>query len=188
MPEGTGVCHGCNWDCVEKETQATIGLKCHCWVTQKGRGGAALAAFFSTCYSLPPGALEEPTPATTLVGSHNPATIPAGFCTTAATSGHPTAHSCLRRLWDQMPVGCPQPVRAKNLSWVPGPLRPRKQGWNLSPWLNKLQIYTSTAGFVNSVPTGHLSGQQCSHGWDSSGLSSCGLVGTRTWRLDWARV
>ena len=25
MPEGTGVCHGCNWDSVEKETQATIG-------------------------------------------------------------------------------------------------------------------------------------------------------------------
>ena len=59
---------------------------------------------------------------------------------------HPTRKSAQKRGW--------------NHSWAPGAVWLRKKGWNLSSWLHKLWSYTSTDGFLNSVPVKYPKGQQ----------------------------
>ena len=119
-----------------EESQTTIEVKCHCWVTRKGQGHH---------YSLSP---HTPAPASagTRRGSHwsmlasprqSPPPPPPTWVSTYAPVTT-SAHSCLGGEWC-LRVAHMQRWGWKQ-SWAPGAVQLRKNSWNRSLPLHKPRI------------------------------------------------
>ena len=146
QPEWAGL-----WEAATRSLQGRT-LGCHKSVNGTQRRSVASILAFS-----PPLAIA---PMDSMTGSHTGRPAQPGPC----PSPLPFGQALVLQpppwwFWEQMPVVVHAQRWDWNHSWDPGVVQLRKQSWNLSLWLHKLQIYNSTVSFVNSASMEHFNKQ-----------------------------
>ena len=134
-----------------EEPWAAIKVQCCCQMAHRGRSGASIVA------SSPTSGFAS---MDSVTGSHTGRPAQPGPCPSPLPFGRALVlQPPPRWFWEQMPVVVHAQKWDWNHSWDPGAVQLRKQSWNLSLWLHKVQIYNFTASFVNSASVEHFNEQ-----------------------------
>ena len=172
------------WGMLMEETQTTVTMKIHCWVTDKEWEHYCslclhelIPASLGTKKSFCQGQLSQihghclpciPHPCKGWVSCACIHQLPHDSCSHQGSCNPRGCWLCTSSLLDRTLVLCSR-IRSRTLwvthtqrwgwkhNWAPEAMQLRKKTWHLCMW--KLQIYTLT-GFVSSVPTEHFNGQQ----------------------------